>query len=31
VKLGTDYPLPLVMHDQARVQTLSRYAVVKKS
>jgi deoxyribodipyrimidine photo-lyase len=31
VKLGTNYPQPLVMHDQARAQTLSRYAVVKKS
>jgi deoxyribodipyrimidine photo-lyase len=30
VVLGQDYPHPLVMHDQARAQTLARYAVVKK-
>jgi deoxyribodipyrimidine photo-lyase len=30
VSLGTDYPLPLVQHDQARIRTLARYAVVKK-
>ncbi len=30
VQLGSDYPHPLVMHDQARARTLARYAVVKK-
>jgi deoxyribodipyrimidine photo-lyase len=29
--LGSDYPLPIVDHDVARKQTLSRYAVVKKA
>jgi deoxyribodipyrimidine photo-lyase len=29
VRLGTDYPLPIVMHDEAREKTLARYAVVK--
>ncbi len=29
--LGRDYPLPLVMHDEARKRTLERYAVVKKA
>ena len=29
VKLGTDYPLPVVDHALARDQTLQRYAVVK--
>ncbi len=29
VKLGTDYPLPVVAHDAARQRTLERYAVVK--
>ena len=29
VTLGTDYPLPVVAHDQARQRTLERYAVVK--
>ncbi|MFC7518175.1 cryptochrome/photolyase family protein [Herbaspirillum sp. GCM10030257] len=28
--LGTDYPFPLVQHDEARQRTLQRYAVVKK-
>lgn len=27
--LGRDYPLPLVQHDEARLKTLARYAVVK--
>ncbi len=31
VALGTDYPLPVVDHAQARTRTLLRYAVVKKS
>jgi deoxyribodipyrimidine photo-lyase len=31
VRLGKNYPHPLVMHDQARARTLLRYAVVKKS
>jgi len=30
VKLGDNYPLPIVAHDQARAQTLLRYSVVKK-
>ncbi|MBC7490793.1 MAG: deoxyribodipyrimidine photo-lyase, partial [Glaciimonas sp.] len=30
IKLGVDYPRPLVQHDEARKQTLARYAVVKK-
>lgn len=30
VTLGINYPQPLVQHDQARAQTLLRYAVVKK-
>jgi deoxyribodipyrimidine photo-lyase len=30
IRLGIDYPLPVVQHDQARVKTLARYAVVKK-
>jgi deoxyribodipyrimidine photo-lyase len=29
VELGKNYPLPVVMHDEARAKTLSRYAVVK--
>lgn len=29
ITLGKDYPQPLVMHDQARLRTLARYAVVK--
>jgi deoxyribodipyrimidine photo-lyase len=28
--IGTDYPAPVVQHDQARARTLQRYAVVKK-
>jgi deoxyribodipyrimidine photo-lyase len=31
VKLGVDYPLRCVIHDEARAKTLARYAVVKKS
>ena len=31
VELGEDYPQPLVRHEEAREQTLQRYAVVKKS
>jgi deoxyribodipyrimidine photo-lyase len=30
IKLGQNYPLPLVAHDVARARTLQRYAVVKK-
>ena len=30
VELGRDYPQPLVRHEEAREQTLQRYAVVKK-
>ena len=30
IKLGKNYPLPLVQHDEARKLTLQRYAVVKK-
>ncbi len=30
LRLGTDYPLPIVDHAQAREQTLKRYAVVKQ-
>ncbi|MBP9737895.1 MAG: FAD-binding domain-containing protein, partial [Rhodoferax sp.] len=29
VRLGIDYPMPIVMHDTARQRTLTRYAVVK--
>ena len=29
VRLGTDYPEPIVAHDAARARTLERYAVVK--
>ncbi|CAN7564238.1 deoxyribodipyrimidine photo-lyase [Pseudoduganella sp. LjRoot289] len=29
VRLGDNYPEPLVMHDEARKRTLARYAVVK--
>lgn len=29
VKLGVDYPKPVVDHDQARKETLARYAIVK--
>jgi deoxyribodipyrimidine photo-lyase len=31
VKLGVDYPLRCVIHDEARAKTLERYAVVKKA
>ncbi|MFZ6863418.1 cryptochrome/photolyase family protein [Undibacterium sp. Ji67W] len=31
VKLGEDYPFPIIDHDSARKATLARYAVVKKS
>jgi deoxyribodipyrimidine photo-lyase len=30
IVLGRDYPRPVVAHDQARVETLARYAVVKR-
>lgn len=30
VALGGNYPLPIVMHDEARKHTLERYAVVRK-
>ncbi|MEY4564355.1 MAG: hypothetical protein RLZZ618_3632, partial [Pseudomonadota bacterium] len=30
VTLGSDYPLPIVAHDEARAKTLERYAVVKE-
>ncbi|MET3116894.1 deoxyribodipyrimidine photo-lyase [Undibacterium sp. GrIS 1.8] len=30
VRLGKDYPAPVIAHDQARKATLARYAVVKK-
>jgi deoxyribodipyrimidine photo-lyase len=29
IKLGKDYPLPLVQHDEARKRTLARFAAVK--
>lgn len=29
IVLGRDYPSPLVLHDEARVRTLQRYAVVR--
>jgi len=29
IRLGHDYPEPMVMHDAARKRTLERYAVVK--
>jgi deoxyribodipyrimidine photo-lyase len=31
LSLGSDYPLPVVAHDEARQRTLQRYAVVKGS
>jgi deoxyribodipyrimidine photo-lyase len=31
IRLGKDYPLPVVNHAEAREKTLARYAVVKKS
>ena len=30
IRLGRDYPLPVVNHEEARAKTLERYAVVKK-
>ena len=30
LRLGVDYPLPVVQHDEARARTLARYAVVKE-
>lgn len=30
IKIGIDYPAPIVQHDEARKQTLTRYAVVKR-
>lgn len=30
IALGENYPVPIVMHDQARLKTLNRYAIVKK-
>ena len=29
VVLGTNYPLPIVRHDEARERTLARFSVVK--
>ena len=29
VNLGMNYPRPVVQHDEARLRTLARYAVVK--
>ena len=31
IRLGDNYPQPLVQHDEARAKTLLRYAVVKKA
>ena len=31
VELGTDYPLPIVQHEQARQKTLARFAAVDRS
>ncbi len=31
VELGKNYPTPIVMHDEARRQTLTRYAIVKSA
>jgi deoxyribodipyrimidine photo-lyase len=31
VVLGRDYPLPIVQHDEARTETLARYAVVSEN
>ena len=31
VTLGSNYPQPIVAHDEARAKTLLRYAVVKRS
>ncbi|MCC6218212.1 MAG: FAD-binding domain-containing protein, partial [Aquabacterium sp.] len=30
VVIGRDYPLPIVQHDEARTETLARYAVVSE-
>ncbi len=30
IELGSNYPEPLVQHDEARALTLQRYAIVKK-
>jgi deoxyribodipyrimidine photo-lyase len=30
IRMGRDYPMPIVQHDEARKNTLIRYAVVKK-
>jgi deoxyribodipyrimidine photo-lyase len=30
IELGSNYPHPIVAHDEARKKTLARYAVVKK-
>ena len=30
IVLGKDYPAPIVMHDEARKQTLARYGIVKQ-
>lgn len=31
VVLGVNYPLPIVLHDEAREKTLQRYAVIKRT
>jgi deoxyribodipyrimidine photo-lyase len=31
VTLGKNYPLPIVQHNEARTQTLQRYAAVQKT
>jgi deoxyribodipyrimidine photo-lyase len=31
ITLGQHYPMPIVQHDQARLKTLARYAVVKEA
>ena len=31
VQLGVDYPQPIVQHDEARQETLERYAVIKEN
>jgi len=31
VRLGRDYPEPIVDHEQARKRTLARYAVVREA
>ena len=30
LEIGRNYPLPIVQHEQARIRTLERYAIVKK-